>query len=356
METNHYCMNRRRGQVMSYLSQSEEVDTQKIESVMESVSSSPEVDRTHRLENLLNRVQSEILSSPGPAGIHLAVDQLCKGLRILRRESSREEWKQLITRGREHSLRRIVHEDPFTRRAFEKPRGYAGDAVMMDFIYSRDEDWPLPDASSTGRAIFQYTTSTPAPQGVRERRCYIANVIDRVAGDTKNQQILSIACGHLREANLSSAVRRGRFSRFVAMDADPESLDEVETRYGRFGIKPIQANVRRMLSGRNDLGTFDLIYTTGLYDYLNDSLARRLTARLFNDLHPGGRLVIANFLPEIRDVGYMEMYMDWHLIYRNRTQMLSLADPILESEVKEIRLRSEDNQNVVFLEIMKRAN
>ena len=65
-------------------------------------------------------------------------------------------------------------------------------------------------------------------------------------------------------------------------------------------------------------------------------------------------MVIANFLPEIRDVGYMEMYMDWHLIYRNRAEMLALADPILESEVREIRLRSEDNQNIVFLELTKR--
>lgn len=339
---------------MSYVPHSNEIQGKTIPRVMEPVGSSPVDDRRVKLENLLNRVQSEILSAPGSAGIQLSVDQLFKGLRILRRESSRGEWKKLIDLGRDHSLRRIVHEDPFTRRAFQKPRGYAGDAVMMDYIYGREEDWTRPTASVVGQAIFEYTTSAPASEGVRERRCHIAERLDRLGSQSRGRHVLAVACGHLREANLCSAVRRGRFTRFLALDADPQSLDEVGTRYGRFGIKPIQANVRRMLSGRTDLGSFDLIYSTGLYDYLTDSMARRLTNNLFRDLRPGGHLLIANFLPEIRDIGYMEMFMDWHLIYRDRTEMLSLADSIPESEVKEIRLRSEDNQNIVFLEITKR--
>ena len=31
----------------------------------------------------------------------------------------------------------LCQEDPYTRRAFEKPRGYAGDAVMLDFFRPR---------------------------------------------------------------------------------------------------------------------------------------------------------------------------------------------------------------------------
>src|SRR5215471_14831280 len=34
-----------------------------------------------------------------------------------------------------HPLHRMALEDPFTERAFSKPRGYAGDAVMLDYIY-----------------------------------------------------------------------------------------------------------------------------------------------------------------------------------------------------------------------------
>jgi hypothetical protein len=109
-----------------------------------------------------------------------------------------------------------------------------------------------------------------------------------------------------------------------------------------------------MLSGRLDLGRFDYIYSTGLYDYLAHSTAKRLTANLFDCLRPQGRLVIANFLPGVRDVGYMEMYMDWHLVYRTRREMLALGDDIAQSRVSEIRLLAERNENVVIMEMTKR--
>src|SRR5262245_12500453 len=34
-----------------------------------------------------------------------------------------------------HAVRSMIHQSPFSRRAFEKPRGYAGDAETLDYIY-----------------------------------------------------------------------------------------------------------------------------------------------------------------------------------------------------------------------------
>ena len=36
-----------------------------------------------------------------------------------------------------HRLKDLVHEDPYTFRAFRKPRGYSGDTVMLDYVYSQ---------------------------------------------------------------------------------------------------------------------------------------------------------------------------------------------------------------------------
>ena len=33
------------------------------------------------------------------------------------------------------AIKRLAHQDPFTRRAFEKPRGYAGDAELLEYIH-----------------------------------------------------------------------------------------------------------------------------------------------------------------------------------------------------------------------------
>jgi SAM-dependent methyltransferase len=314
-----------------------------------------DLSHEQQLAQLLNSVYS-VLAAPGAeaSAVQSAVDQLFGGLQAIREVASKEQWQQFIKVGRAHPVCPLIHQDPFTSRAFYKPRGYAGDAVMMDYIYGREENWQRPPASDLGDAIFRYTTAAPASAGVRERRCFIAELLDQIARQRTNQHVLCVAAGHLREASLSSAIRRGRFSRFLALDADARSLEEIRAKYGHFGIEPIAADVRRMLTGRLDLGTFDLIYSTGLYDYLADSTAKRLTANLFDRVRPGGRLVIANFLPQVRDIGYMEMYMDWHLIYRTRGQMLMLADQIVQSSIEEVRVTAESNENVVVMEMVKR--
>jgi extracellular factor (EF) 3-hydroxypalmitic acid methyl ester biosynthesis protein len=307
------------------------------------------------LRQLLDSIYAALSASePGEGQVESAVDQLFRELLAIQQTTPRDEWYELIRIGRAHPLCALVHQDPFTARAFYKPRGYAGDAVMMDYIYGREEERERPVATNIGSAIFEYTTGAPASAGVRERRYYIAELLDQVAKGNPRPHVLSVAAGHLREASLSLAVRRKRFSRFLALDTDKQSLSEIYKSYGRFGIEPIAADARRMLTGKLDIGTFDLIYTTGLYDYLANSTAKRLTANLFNLVRPGGRLVIANFLPAVHDIGYMEMYMDWHLIYRSRSQMLMLADQIVQSRIAEAHVSAETNENVVIMELIKR--
>ena len=104
---------------------------------------------------------------------------------------------------------------------------------------------------------------------------------------------------------------------------------------------------------RRDLGRFHLIYSTGLYDYLQQTSGQRLTATLFEMLAGGGRLLVANFLPGIPGVGYMESYMDWKLVYRTRREILDLAAEIPQAQLHEVKIFAEENRNIIFLELMK---
>jgi hypothetical protein len=76
-------------------------------------------------------------------------------------------------------------------------------------------------------------------------------------------------------------------------------------------------------------------------------------ARLFEMLRPGGHLVVGNFLPGIHDVGYMETFMDWHLVYRTRLEMVDLTMEIPQPRIRSIRLVVEENQNVIILDLRK---
>jgi hypothetical protein len=303
----------------------------------------------------LDDVHLRLISSQDqPELVQRALDELFLGLRTRRLNSSREEWQACVQLCRRHPLMKVIHQDPFTYRAFSKPRGYAGDAVMMDYIYGREERWTPPEAEPLGHQIFDYTTSAPASEGVRARRAFVAEMIDRLAERVYRPEVMAIAAGHLREADLSSAVRRGRIRRFVALDADAKSLAEVDRAYGHLGAITVPVNFRRLLTGKITLGNFHLVYSTGLFDYLEQPVAQRLVRTMFRMLRPRGRLMVANFLPGVRDIGYMEAYMDWQLVYRSRQDMIDLTAEIPESEIRDIRLTSEDQRNIIFLEVRKR--
>jgi extracellular factor (EF) 3-hydroxypalmitic acid methyl ester biosynthesis protein len=283
--------------------------------------------------------------------IYDSVHRLFVECRLLRDSLPTEQWKERIAMMRDSPLLNLIHQDPFTHRAFNKPRGYAGDAVMMDFIYSLEEEWSAPESSDLGQGVFHYTANAAASAGVRARREFIAEQLDEIATTRTNPSVLAIACGHLREVSMSSAVRRRRFQDYLAIDADAESLKEVELSYGRYGIRTDKVDVRKMLTGRLEYGKFDLVYSTGLYDYLNQKTATRLTKHLFSMLKPRGKLVIANFLPSIEDIGYMEAFMDWFLIYRDRIAMVEMTSLIPQADISDLRVSVEENQNIIFLEV-----
>src|SRR5271167_4141613 len=63
--------------------------------------------------------------------VNQAMDDIFTGLRTTRDNMSEEDWAEFGRYAREnHDLGKCVYQDPMTRRAREKPRGYAGDAVM----------------------------------------------------------------------------------------------------------------------------------------------------------------------------------------------------------------------------------
>jgi hypothetical protein len=279
--------------------------------------------------------------------------ELIPALQARRLELGDRAWDEFARLCLEHPLRRLLHQDPFTYRAFSKPRGYAGDAALLDFIYAKEEGWPVPDASEMGKSLFAWTTCSSACEAVRARRGFIADLVDRVAGEVPHPDILSIAAGHLREALLCAAVKRRKIGRYVALDSDQESLAEVQRSCGSFGVEPVVATIRQLLTHRVDLGHFDFVYATGLFDYLPLAAAQRLTWAMFQMLRPHGQLLIGNFLPGIPDVGYMESFMDWKLTYRSRADMVQLTDEIPQAAIRDIHIVAEENQNVIFLLVTK---
>lgn len=283
------------------------------------------------------------------------LDDLFTGVEQIRHASGLGAWSAFVDQARtDHRLMSLVHQDPFTKRAFDKPRGYAGDAVMMDYAYGIHGAYEATrQASDFGRALLGYLQIRPAAQSARYRREHIARLIDEIAAVEARPRILAVAAGHLREAERSTALASGAVGRFVALDADRESLREVQAQYSGLGVETIHASVRHLLARNVTREPFDFVYAAGLYDYLNDNVAATLTARLFELTKPGGRMLIPNYAPACPDRGYMESCMAWDLIYRDEYDMTRLMARIPADQIASYDVYSDPSGSVVYLRIEK---
>jgi hypothetical protein len=97
------------------------------------------------------------------------------------------------------------------------------------------------------------------------------------------------------------------------------------------------------------------VYAAGLFDYLSDPVAAALASRMFEMTRPGGVVLIPNFLEGVRDAGYMEGVMDWHLIYRNHVGMRALAAALPQGEVADCQVFDDREGAITYLMVTKAA-
>ena len=254
---------------------------------------------------------------------------------------------------RSHAIWELCQQEPVTRHAIKKPRGYAGDAELIDYYYGLSG--PQPTDTPLGRQLYRGVYSRSGGESLRWRRALLARCIDNVAdrwgGET---EIMSIAAGHFREGQLSQALAKQRLKRILCFDQDRASLKEVRRSFPSGPVETLTGSVRTLLDkSSSPLGHFHLIYAAGLYDYLEARLAARLTARLFSMLRPRGRLVLANFAPETSEQGYMCAFMDWHLKYRSEKEVDAFCAELGGSDVARKKLFRDEPGNVIYIELVR---
>ncbi|MGH7615227.1 MAG: hypothetical protein ACREMW_14455 [Gemmatimonadales bacterium] len=166
----------------------------------------------------------------------------------MRNELPRVAWKQFSqVTCRAHPLRRLLHLAPLTRRAFEKPRGYPGDAETLDLVYGATP--PPSGLSAFATALYRWELETPACRSVRARRDTCAALIDSAAARRPHARVLSVACGHMREVDQSLAWRTGQAGELVGLDQDGRSLATVATTHAGCPIKTIRGSIARIPNG-----------------------------------------------------------------------------------------------------------
>lgn len=253
---------------------------------------------------------------------------------------------------------------PFIYRCYTKPLGYAGDYEMMNMIVRNGYE----GSSLFAKLANAYLLDQAPPHAVRNRVVFLnAKIIEetsRVARLGKTASIYCLACGPAREAeNFVAEHPLANQAQFHLLDFNEETLRYAVGRLEaakrnhqrKTKITAVKNSVHNLLKsgGKPVMGQpkYDLIYCSGLYDYLSDRVCKKLNTYLYDQLRPGGLLVVGNFAPSTPRQNLMEHLMEWFLIYRDSKQLAALA-PEQASE-DNCRIRAETTGSNIFLEARK---
>jgi SAM-dependent methyltransferase len=139
---------------------------------------------------------------------------------------------------------------------------------------------------------------------------------------------MNLACGPARE--LFDLLGRCDYSRQIealCMDIDPEALQyanqHVNTSSHQASVRFMRENVIKWAIGRakHDIQPQDIIYSSGLCDYLDQRLLTKLIRRCYDQLAPGGQLIIGNFAHTNPDRLLMDHIVYWRLIHRDKQDL-----------------------------------
>ncbi len=237
-------------------------------------------------------------------------------------------------------------------RAYFKPNGYAGDFKMIEMMYQNKPSGDGP----VGKLVDEWLLNRPPCCAVRGRRLFLKNMLleksDHILRSKDKVKIMNLACGPSRE--LFDFIKEFKHDDKVmatCLDIDPQALKYTDQLSRSFShnsqIRVMEDNLIKWAMGTSTqkIEKQDIIYSGGLFDYLDDTLFLMLANKCHEYLNPGGILLIGNFKPN-PDKIFMDNLLEWRLIYRTPDDLHSILSKskfgkkieIMEEKVAKIQL------------------
>ncbi len=234
-------------------------------------------------------------------------------------EDSVYKLKNLFT----SRLRKEFLHGDYVVWSLNKPYGYAGDFKIIDDIYRND-----PQTQGMGRLFDNYYQAAAISVAVRNRKEDFKKIIFSTVKSCGNEEvkIMDLASGPCREIQ---ELLVEELSDYPGVTFDCYDQDENAWNYAKTLLKKnvqrvrfLKENVVRIALRKNIeeqmTQKYDLIYSTGLFDYLDKRIATRLVENLRKLLKPNGVLAISDVREKYKNpsVHFMEWVGDWNLVYR----------------------------------------
>lgn len=242
------------------------------------------------------------------------------------------------------------------RQSLKKPYGYAGDFQIIDDIYRNDYQ-----TKGVDRLFDNYAQMSTIAIAIRNRKEDFKRQIRLFAASRKRRpvRVMNLACGPCRdvfELFQSGEIKPGD-AVFDCYDQDMHALQYAESLLSRFSgsVRFLKENAIR-IAFRKDVKTYipdryDLIYSMGLFDYLDHPIGVRLVLNLSKMLENGGMIMIANVSEKYHNpsVYFLEWVGDWNLIYRDEKEFMSI---FFDAGYKKAQLKLQSEQQGIIQYIL----
>ena len=229
-----------------------------------------------------------------------------------------------------NKVRKLFLKGTYNEWGFRKPCGYAGDFKIIDDIYENN-----PVTTGFVRLLDNYGMMSAISVAVRNRKEDFKRfvkwfVADRIKRKLRIMNLASGPCRELKEVlTFDSALYEN--TTFDCYDQDDKAIAFAKNLLvGYSGVNFIRENAMR-IAFRKDIfklinKKYDLIYSTGLFDYLSERVAIALVRNLKELLTADGMLLISTMRDKYSNpsVHYMEWATDWNLIYQDEEEFAQI--------------------------------
>lgn len=209
-------------------------------------------------------------------------------------------------------------------RSRNKPLGYAGDYLIIDWIYTNKTA-----TDHEGKLWDELYLRFPATQAVKNRKDYFCNLFSKLTGGKPaGISVLDLACGSCRD--LADAIAQAGSSvagsYFHCVDVEKKAITYakkiLQSKVPNVSFQWEAANVLRLRTHKR----YDLVWAAGLFDYLSDRYAKILLKRMWDWTDEGGKIVFGNYHPSNPNRNAMEWCWEWFLNHRTKEDLQMLCE------------------------------
>jgi SAM-dependent methyltransferase len=249
----------------------------------------------------------------------------------------------------------IFSKGYFFNRARIWPQGYQGDYKTLEAIYRN-----VPQSDGIGYFLDLAALNTALAFGVRNRITMLQDILQNELSKRLRPEILNIACGSSRELfEISPEIIESK-AHITCIDHDDDALSFSQNRlYYTDVLRHIdfrKYNALRLFDyeiAEQDFGSQDIIYSVGLFDYLESDFLVKILNSMYKLLNNEGKLIAA--FKDTRKYNSQEYhwFIDWDGFIQRSEE--DFSDILAEAQIpgSKINQQRDETGAIIFYTITK---